>query len=64
MDVIVACSVQARFRVGVEEVVVAEVDDDRGKVRIPSGLHRHCPGTACRDSSSSRRYAQATIGVG
>ena len=37
---------QPRLRVGVGEVVVADVDDELGKVWMPFGLYRYCPGTA------------------
>jgi hypothetical protein len=38
---IVACVMQAWCRLGEEEAV-----DDLGILLIPSGLQRHCPGTA------------------
>ena len=63
MEAIVACLVQARLRVRVGEVVVADVDDNLEKVRMPSGLHRHCPARHGEVPAFPVACAQSVIGA-
>ena len=51
------------------QTAVEEVDDGVGvdvlpMIRIPSGLQRHCPGTARRGSSLPAACARTAIGAG